>query len=74
MATIVSVAPPTRRWLITVATGVTCASVVGLFLGGNWLVVLSAFVAAMAIDQAQLLLAPAAPALLPPGRAASSPA
>lgn len=56
MATIVSVAPPFPRWMVTVATGVTCASV-GLFLGGNVWVVLIAFVAAMAIDRAQLLLA-----------------
>lgn len=55
MATIVSVAPPTPRWLISVATGLTCASV-GLFLGGDWLVVTVAFVAAVLIDRVQLAL------------------
>lgn len=55
MATIVSVPPSTPRWAISVATGVTCAAV-GLFLGGDWLVVTVAFVAAVLIDRAQLLL------------------
>nr|WP_319804577.1 threonine/serine exporter family protein [Nocardioides malaquae] len=56
MATIVSVGPSTPRWAISVATGVTGASV-GLFLGGDWLVVTVAFVAAVLIDRIQLVLA-----------------
>lgn len=55
MATIVSVGHPLPRWVVTLANGVMCASV-AFFLGGNWMVVLIAFIAAMTIDRAQLEL------------------
>lgn len=44
-----------RRWAVTLSIGVMSAGV-GLMLGGNALVVLIAFVAAMLIDRTQMLL------------------
>ena len=55
MATIMSVASPYPRWLVTVANGVMGAAV-AFFLGGNAVVVGGALVTAMCIDRAQLFL------------------
>jgi uncharacterized membrane protein YjjP (DUF1212 family) len=55
LARIVSSGHATPRWLTTLAWGVMCAGV-GLMLGGNLAVIVSAFVAAALIDRLQLLL------------------
>ena len=44
------------RWAVTLGWGVMCAGV-GVQLGGDWLVVLLAAVAAMAIDRLQMVIA-----------------
>ncbi len=44
------------RWAVTLGWGVMCAGI-GIQLGGDWLVVLLAAVAAMGIDRLQMLIA-----------------
>ncbi|WP_203336200.1 threonine/serine ThrE exporter family protein [Nocardioides limicola] len=56
MATIVTRAGGTRRWLITLGWGVMCSGV-AVMLGGDWLVTLIAFLAAGSIDRLKLLMA-----------------
>ncbi len=56
LLTITSTGHDRPRWAVTLGWGVMCAGV-GLQLGGDWLVVVLAAFAAMAIDRLQMMIA-----------------
>lgn len=55
MATLLSVPASLPRWAVTLSSGLMAASV-AMFLGGSWLVVLIALLAAVVIDRVMLAL------------------